>query len=459
MLEKILRFLEKYIIPKPLYKWGQPIYHSFLSCLAALYYGFPSRKMIIIGVTGTGGKSTTVNLIAKILEGAGFKVGLSSTMNFKIGEKEWINDSRMTMPGRFALQKMLKQMVISGCKYAVIETSSEGITQFRHLNINYDVAVFTNLTPEHLESHGGFGNYKKAKGKLFENLSKGRKKQLLMNGKLQEIKKVSIINLDDDSADYFLRFKAEKKIGYGIENCKLKIANCLKAENIQFSKKGSNFLVNGVKFNLKLLGAFNVYNALAAISVGLSQAVDLENISKTLEKIENLPGRMEEIACGQPFKIFVDYAHTPDSLEKVYQAILEFRPKDAKLISVLGSSGGGRDKSKRPIFGKLASQYADYVIITNEDPHDEDPQEIINQISYGLETEINRKKEVNYWQILDRREAIKKALALAQPNDIVLVTGKGCEQSMIVKKDQKIAWDDRLVIKELLELRTNNFRG
>ncbi|TSC96218.1 MAG: hypothetical protein Athens101410_148 [Parcubacteria group bacterium Athens1014_10] len=474
MLEKILRFLEKYIIPRFIFKWGQPIYHSFLSFSAGLCYGFPSRKMIVIGVTGTGGKSTVVNLIAKVLEEAGFKVGLTSTMNFKINKKEWLNKTKMTMLGRFALQKLLKEMVKAGCQYAILETSSEGIRQYRHLNIDYDIAVLTNLTPEHIESHGGFENYKKTKGKLFQNLTNYKRKQIMIKGEKTKIKKISVINLDDENADYFLRFEADEKNGYGINfqfsifpegeplapygagnfqtNLKSRKINRVRAEKISLTKNRSNFFVNGIEFNLKLLGEFNICNALAAASTCLSQGINLETIKVALEKVESFPGRMEEIKQGQNFRVFIDYAHTPDSLEKVYQMVSgkEFKNKDSKIISVFGSAGGGRDKSKRPILGELAAKYSDYIIITNEDPYDEDPLEIMGQISQGVKKDFQKKEGFNFWQILDRKEAIKKALLLAKPNDIVLITGKGSEQCIMGPKGERIPWNDYLIVKELL---------
>lgn len=395
--------------------------------------------MIVVGVTGTGGKSTVVNLIAKVLEEAGYKIGFTSGINFKIANKEWVNKTRMTMPGRFALQKLLRQMVEAGCQYAVVETTSEGIVQFRHLNIDYNIAVFTNLSREHIESHGSFENYKKAKGELFKRLNK--------------TKRISIINLDDQNADYFLQFDADKKIGYGISSRNQQISNFVKAENLELTRDGSNFFVNDLKFNLKLLGEFNVYNALAAISLGLSQNIDLNIIKKALEKVENIPGRMEIIDQGQLFKVIIDYAHTPDSLEKVYQIVNStwFKLSASKVISVLGSAGGGRDKSKRPVLGRLAAKYADYVVITNEDPYDEDPLKIINQIACEVKNDLQKKEGENFWQIADREDAIKKALLLAEPGDIVLITGKGCEQCIMSLNGKKVSWDDRLVTRELLK--------
>lgn len=445
MVKKIL----KKFIPKSLLLQ----YHKTLACLAAFWYGYPARKMIVVGVTGTQGKSTVVNLIAKILENAGFRVGATSTINFKVADKEWINAQKMTMLGRFALQKLLGQMVKAGCKYAVIETSSEGIAQYRHLGIDYDVAVFTNLSPEHIESHGSFENYKKAKGKLFKQLSKKANK--LISDK--KIKKISIVNLDDKYADYFLQFPADEHYGYSVANQELRIKNqeelkIIKAEDIQLNPQGSQFMIHDSLFKIHLLGRFNIYNALAAICVGLSQGIDLEIVKKELEKIKGIPGRMEQIDEGQDFKVFVDYAHTSQALEAIYQTIRSSQliTHDSQLIHLLGSCGGGRDKAKRPILGKIAGQNAEYVIVTNEDPYDEDPSLIIDEVAKGAE-EAGKKLEQDLFKILDRRQAIKKALDLAKADDIILITGKGSEQAICLANNKKVPWDDRKVVRELLE--------
>ena len=443
----------KEIIKKFLPKSFLLFYHKVLAYLADFFYNHPSSKLIVIGVTGTAGKSTTVNLIGKILEEAGLKVGLTTTMNFKIGEKEWINKTKMTMPGRFFMQKILKEMVKANCQYAIIETSSEGILQFRHLGIDYDIAVFTGLHPEHIEAHGSFENYKKTKGKLFEKLEK--RKEKFIDGK--RIKKVIVVNLDDENADYFLSYKADEYYGYSlnsksqisnpkkIQNLKIKI---FKAENIKLADDGSSFTVDGVDFKINLLGEFNIYNCLASIAVALSQNIDLKICQRALEKIKFLPGRME-IVVEKPFKVIVDYAHTPKELENVYQFVkFKLKNQKSKIIGVLGSAGGGRDKWKRPVLGEIASQYCDFIILTNEDPYDEDPDQILSEIKTGI---LNSQFPIsNLFEILDRREAIRKAISLAKENDIVIITGKGSEPWICVAHGKKIPWDDRKVVKEEL---------
>ena len=428
--------LIKKFIPFFLIDW----YHFSLAFLGAVIYGFPSRKVKVIGITGTNGKSTVVNLTTKILEKAGSKTASLSSIKFKIGDKEWKNTMKMTMPGRLKLQKFLRQAVNNQCQYVILEVTSEGIKQHRHKFIAFDAAVFTNLTPEHIERHGSFENYRKAKLELFK-----------------AAKNIHIINLDDDNAEYFLQFPSEKKIGYTLQERNTKsvllrsktlLRQIIKAENCQLMPDGLKFSVNNTNFNLNLLGEFNIYNSLAAICVGLSQEISLEKCKSALEETKGISGRME-IVIEKPFTVIVDYAHTPDALQKVYETLSDFQKP--KLICVLGAAGGNRDKWKRPELGKIAAKYCDEIILTNEDPYDESPMEIINQIAKGIENisinQFNQHKSAVY-RILDRREAIRNALSLAKPGDVVIITGKGCESWMCVAKGKKIAWDDREIVKQ-----------
>lgn len=437
MIKEIL----KKVIPQPVILF----YHWVLVHLATFIYGYPSNKMIVIGVTGTSAKSTVVNLIGQILEQAGFKVGLTTTFNFKIGKEEKINKHKMTMLGRFSLQKLLKQMLKAGCQYAVIETTSQGIKQYRHLGINYDVGVFTNLSKEHIESHGSFEKYRNTKQKFFQHLSKCKRKKI--NNKI--INKVSVVNLDDENREYFLKFKVDQQYGYTCEGNTLKDIKVVKAEDIRTMSDGSEFIVDNVNFKINLLGKFNVINALSAIGVALSQKIDLDICQKALIKIKQIPGRME-VVNKQPFMVIVDYAHIPDSLEKVYQTLRNLSQRrirsrrKPRLICVLGSAGGGRDKWKRPIMGQIAEKYGDEIIITNEDPYDESPEEIIDQIISG----IKNKKVI---KILDRKKAIRKAINIAREGDIVIITGKGCEPWIMGARGERILWDDRRVVRELLD--------
>ena len=399
-------------------------YHFFLSFLSFLLYRAPSQqnKMKVIGVTGTNGKSTVVEMIARILEGAGFSVAFISSIRFKIGDEEKKNELRMTMPGRFTIQRFLRQALDGGCDYAIIEVTSEGIKQHRHRFIDFDVAVFTNLAPEHIESHGSFKAYQQAKGKLF-----------------QATRGIHIINLDDEHADYFLQFSSQKKYGYTLEGKEKEGVSIVSASILPSTQeKKTSFELDDIIFHLRLLGKFNIYNALAAIGVVRSQGVNLQTSKKSLESIEGIPGRMEEVVA-EPFKVIVDYAFTPQALKKVYQNLKnDFSP--SKMICVLGACGGGRDKWKRPVLGEIASRYCQKIIITNEDPYDEDPEKIIEDVARGAKKETEK--------IIDRREAIQKALSYAQAGDVVVVTGKGSEPCICVAGGKKVPWDDRKVVRE-----------
>lgn len=427
-----MKSLIKKIIPPFFIQW----YHWSLAYLGAFLYGFPSNKLVVIGVTGTNGKSTVVNLIGKILKEAGFKVSWIATTNFCLDDKEWLNDQKMTMLGRFKAQKFLADSVRADCKYIIIETSSEGIKQFRHLGINYDIAVFTNLTPEHLESHGSFENYKEAKGKLFRHLTSKPKKKI----NSQMVDKIIIVNADDEHVGYFLSFPADKKLTFSIDHL-----SDFRATNIDLKPGGTSFNLDSLVFKTNLLGKVNVYNCLVAIAVGKTQDINYEIIKQALQKYPGMPGRFEFINKGQNFKVMVDYAPEPESVKRLYEILQLFQFN--KIIHVLGSCGGGRDKARRPVLGKLAAEKADVVIVTNEDPYDEDPQTIIDQVVAGAQ-DRGKTLNQNLFKILDRKEAIKKALSLAQEGDLVLITGKGCEQFICVARGKKIPWDDREVVRK-----------
>jgi len=406
-----VKHIVRKLFPNFLLGW----YHFCWALVGAVVFGFAGmgKKMKIIGVTGTSGKSTTTDFITRILEEvpstgsgqAGNKVASVSSIRFKVGEKEWANKYKMTMPGRFVIQQFLAQAKKAKCSFVVLEVTSEGIRQFRHKFINFDCAVFTNLSPEHIESHGGFENYRNEKLKLF-----------------RATKNIHVINADDENAKYFLDIPAKNKITFSIEDYKK-------------------------DFNLNLVGEFNIMNALAAISVAKAYGVNFEICKKALEKAKGISGRMEVVSENP--KVIVDYAHTPEQLEAVYKSLdYGFRQKDGGgLICVLGSCGGGRDKWKRPILGKIAEKYCKSVIITNEDPYDENPLSIMNEIENGFSQTRNSNSE----KILDREEAIKKAIALTKQGDVVIITGKGSEPWMCLKNGKKIPWDDRKIVKKYLK--------
>ncbi|MDO8435231.1 MAG: UDP-N-acetylmuramoyl-L-alanyl-D-glutamate--2,6-diaminopimelate ligase [bacterium] len=444
-------------------------YHKALAVFAAWVYRYPSEEMVVIGVTGTNGKSTTVNLIGQLLMAAGKQVGWATTVNFRVAEREWLNATKMTMLGRFQLQKLLREMVDAGCEYAIIETSSQGIAQWRHYGINYDVAVFMNLTPEHIESHGGFENYKAAKGELFKHLT--QKSHKTIGGKI--IQKQIVVNADDEFAKYFLGFGADKKHLFSLKESPLLVSplkergETLSARGVIVRGDGSTFSVNGKTISLPLLGLFNVQNAIAALTAVVALGVPFEKAANALVHAQPVPGRMEFINVGQRFQILIDYAPEPASMQTLLafleEAVVRYHPhdvqgggypRDTRVIHVLGSAGGGRDVSRRPVLGKLAGEFADVVIVTNEDPYDEDPQKIIDQVAQGAKDAGKNEDRGEMFRILDRREAIRKALELGEAagsDGLVLITGKGAEQAMCIKGGRKLLWDDRAIVRELLK--------
>ncbi|MDD5433555.1 MAG: UDP-N-acetylmuramoyl-L-alanyl-D-glutamate--2,6-diaminopimelate ligase [Candidatus Pacebacteria bacterium] len=421
---------------------GVGVYHYLASQIAAFYFGFPSKNLITIGIVGTKGKTSTANFIWSCLQQAGLGTAMLSTANIRLGQKEVLNQYHMTMPSPFIVQKFLKDTKREKLAVAVIETTSEGIKQFRHKGIDFDFLVFTNLSPEHLPSHGGsFEIYQKTKGKVFAGLTDYPDKHLAG----LDIKKTIIANIDDSNSQYFLSFKAERKITFGVKN-----PADYQAVNLQNSEGKISFWVNNKSYYLNVLGDFNVYNALPAIVIcELLGKISYEQIKQGLLNLKSLPGRMEVINQGQNFMVLVDYAHEPKSMELALRASRNLVKPKGKLIVLLGAEGGGRDKTKRPAMGELAGKLADMVVVSNVDPYDDDPKEIIKDIAIAC-VQAGKILNHNLFAIEDRREGIKKCLAMAGQGDVVLITGKGAEQSMIIK-DQKIPWDDREVVKEELK--------
>lgn len=449
ILEKILDFGRK-MIPKKIFKSAQPIYHYILAILGAIIYRFPAKKLIIIGVTGTKGKTTTVQLINAILEQAGYKTALASTLRYKIGEKEWRNLFKMTLRGRFFTQRFLRQAVDTGCTHAVIEISSEGVPQFRHKFLFLDVLIFTNLAPEHIESHGSYVNYLKAKLSIAKELENPKKKFMkkVWPSKARRTEdflkepfslgSVIIANIDDKEGEKFLALNIKNKIPYSLQD----------AINIKTDEKGSSFQVQKMVVHSKLPGIFNVSNMLGAIACAKFLNVSEENIKRGLENINFVRGRMEKIDNNLGIEIMVDYAHTPDSLKAVYETYSDFRK-----ICVLGNTGGGRDTWKRSEMGKIADEYCDQIILTNEDPYDEDPKKIIEDVKKGIK---NKPCEI----VMDRRGAIRSAITRAshfakasrddQNRFAVLITGKGTDPYIMEANGKKIPWDDATVVREEL---------
>jgi len=473
-LEKILRIGRK-IIPKKIFKAAQPIYHYVLAITGAVIYRFPAKKMIVIGVTGTKGKSTTTEMVNAILEADGKKTALASTIRYKIGDKEWRNLFKMTLRGRFFTQSFLRKALDAGCTHAIIEMSSEGVPQFRHKFLFPDILIFTNLAPEHIESHGSYENYVKAKLSIAKELEE--KKSFPMSKKLNT---AIIANTDDKEGEKFLALNIKNKIPYSIHD----------AINVKSDSQGSSFQIGKTIIYSKLPGTFNVYNMLGATACAKFLKIGDESIKKGLENLKFVRGRMEKVDCGQSFDVVVDYAHTPDSLRAAYESYAprltttksrvltssqeekKQNPKNYKkendsdlpkkdggyyLIGILGNTGGGRDKWKRKEMGKIADEYCDQIILTNEDPYDEDPKKIVEEMKEAI---VNKPVEI----IMDRREAIHKALQLAQiktkelaseqkENNVnkkvaVLITGKGTDPYIMEANGKKIPWDDVTVVRE-----------
>lgn len=431
----ITAYLKK-IIPESLLARVRPLYHFLLTASAAVFYGFPSRRIRVIGVTGTKGKTTVVELIHKILEEADFGVSSVSSLRFRAGRDEGVNERKMTMPGRFFVQKFLYEAVRAGHKYAIIEVTSEGIKQFRHRFINFDTAILTNVSPEHIEAHGGFEKYLRAKLDLFWRLPK---------------RGTAVINYDDPNFKRFSAATSARKIFYGKDGVDFgDKKNAVR--HLLVNKGGIEFEVGGVKVSSPLLGEFNFYNILAATTLGINEHISLEKISSAIVKVSGIKGRMEFVQ-KEPFSVVVDYAHTPDSLGKVYSLLRSYQlpATNHKLICVLGAAGGGRDKWKRPEFGKIAAEFCDEVILTNEDPYDEIPQMIIEDIERGISTSYTL-QATRFKKIIDRRKAIHEALRLAKTGDTVVITGKGAEPWIMGPGGERTPWDDRKVVKEELRI-------
>lgn len=395
------------------------LYHWKLGLLGALIYRFPSRKLIVVGVTGTKGKTTTLALLSDILERAGHKTALISSTTLKIGDKLEKNRTGNSMPGRFFLQKFLSEAVIAGCDIALIEVTSQGVVQHRHKFIFWDRAVFLNIHPEHIESHGSFENYLKAKLSFFEYVNRHRDLKEPQFFVWQE---------DDRSADFL------KTVG--------------NLPVIKFMANDADLIK--AKIPKTLAPNFMKPNISAAIAVARSLNVPTEYIKEAIENFSGVEGRMD-VVIKKPFTAIVDYAHTPDSLESVYKYLTENKNKSGKLICVLGSAGGGRDKWKRPAMGKIAAQYCDKIVLTDEDPYEENPVSIIKDVEDGFLQAPGRKLKVEgkeYWKIVDRKEAIKKAISLAKAGDIVICTGKGSEESIHIASGQKIPWSEKKAILE-----------
>jgi UDP-N-acetylmuramoyl-L-alanyl-D-glutamate--2,6-diaminopimelate ligase len=421
-MEKILRKIKK-LIPTKVFTLAQPVYHYTLALLGALIYRFPSRKIKVVAVTGTKGKTSTVEFVNAILEEAGFVTALAGTLRFKIRNESKPNMFKMTMPGRFFIQHFLRQAVNAHCDYAIIEISSEAAKQYRHKFIDLDALIFTNIAPEHIESHGSYEKYLKAKLSIAEALEKSPKRN-----------KIIAANTDDPESKFFLAINVEKKAPYSLKD----------GEPLVCHDNGVDFVCETVKVQSKLPGKFNVYNMLAATAYARALGISMDSIKAGLEKVTEIKGRAEKIPNDLGIDVLVDYAHTADSLQALYSSF----PNKRK-ICVLGSCGGGRDKWKRKEMALIAEKYCDEIILTDEDPYDDDPLEIVEDMAKFT----NRDKTKI---IMDRRAAIAESIRLAKlPQDnkkvIILITGKGTDPYIMRKNAAKEPWSDAVVAKEELD--------
>jgi len=411
-----------------------------LGALAATLAGHPSDQMAIVGVTGTDGKTTTTNLIDAVLEAGGIHCGLMSTVDFKAGDERIKNNSRFTTLEAPEVQTLLARMARAGASCAVLETTSSGLALHRVYGVSYDVAVVTNITSEHLEFHGTKEAYWRAKAMLVEAINPAATKAAAPN-----TPKACVLNADDSSYDYLRGFAHAPVLTYGIE-----APADVRAENVDLRADGTRFdvrLPDGSVFTVetRLVAGYNVSNCLAAIATGYLFGVPAERMAHALASFPGVSGRMERIEMGQPFSVVVDYAHTADSLDKVLNVL---RPlTSGRLIAVFGSAGD-RDRVKRPAMGAVAARLADFAVITDEDPREEDAASILREIATGAEA-IGAHEGEQFLCIVGRREGIGAAFARAQPGDTILLAGKGHEQSIIIGKE-KLPWDDRTVARELL---------
>lgn len=416
-----------------------------LAWLADAFYDHPSRKLGLIGITGTKGKSTTTNLVAEVFQRAGLTSGLMSTLNFRIGDQDWENETRQTTQESLENHAMLAEMARQGVRYAVVETSSHGLALHRVSGMVYDMGIVTNITSEHLEFHGTVEQYRRDKARLFEGLDPAADKGL-------GAKKAAILNRDDSSYEYLLPFCRVPILTYAIEQ-----PADIRAVDLTLSGERSRFRVvtseGEVQIDTPLIGRFNVYNCLATIAAGYTQGISLDNMAETLARLKGIPGRVERVDCGQPFTVIVDYAHTPDSLEQVFHLLRPLTP--GRIIAVFGSAGE-RDTQKRPKQGAISAQLADLTFLTDEDCREEDPQKILDEIAAGA-LEAGAEIGKNLWLIVDRRQAIAAAFDAARPGDTVLLAGKGHEHCIIVGREM-LPWDEREVARELLRERWTTAR-
>jgi UDP-N-acetylmuramoyl-L-alanyl-D-glutamate--2,6-diaminopimelate ligase len=418
------------------------LWHWLKGVTAAICYGFPGRKMVVIGVTGTNGKTTTCHMIEHILRDAGKKVAMISTVEFGIDGKIKPNKSKKTTLSPFLTQKFLKKCARKKVDYVVLEASSHALHQYRLWGIPFTISVLTNITHEHLDYHGTMEKYAKAKKILFSIVAK--------NCNRRESKKVRntphchafVLNTADRFYNEFIDIKCPEKTSYGIGE------GDLQAQNATYSKFGSKFNMRykyyGVDVELKIPGSFNVENALAASGACLNCKLTLDEIKKGLETFQGVPGRMEKIPSPKGFEIIIDFALTPDALDRLYSTLKE--TAENRLIGIIGSCGD-RDKKKRPDMGRIVAEHTDITIVTDEEPYSEDPKVIMDAVLEGAKKIKKLNKGLHL--IDDRYKAIEFAVKQAQKGDVIVVTGMGNFTTRNLNKGP-IPWDDRDVAREII---------
>lgn len=407
--------------------WVIGAYHFSMALLGAVVYGFPSRHITVIAVTGTKGKSSTAEMVNAIFEAAGHKTAVLNSIRFKVADASSPNELRMSMPGRFFIQRFLSDAVKAHCSVAIIEMTSEGARQFRHRGIALDALIFTNLAPEHIESHGSLQAYADAKFEIGRQLVRSSKRPRIM-----------VANVEDPQSGRYLTLQVEHALPFGLE------ASAPHSSD----EHGGSFTFDEAVISIHLPGDFSLRNAIAAATTARAFGISTLLIKKGLEGLARIPGRAERIEAGQDYAVVVDYAHTPDSLTALYDAY-----GAAHKICVLGSTGGGRDMWKRPVMGGIADARCETVILTDEDPYDEDPHGIVDGLARGMK----RSPLI----IMNRREAIANALSMAatlrlahSDQDVaVLITGKGTDPCICGPRGTKTPWSDARVAREELAKR------
>src|SRR3989339_605957 len=423
--------------------------HWLYAWYGAFKYGHPSREMTLVAVTGTSGKSSVIHFLRQVLMANGKKVGSLSTIEFCLGEECRLNDQKMTMLGRTKIQEYLREMKNNGCEIAIVEVTSEGFLQHRHRFIDFDMVALTNLYPEHLEAHGGLANYKKAKLGIFQAVSgtDGKNKTAVINGDSEYCRGFGRLSFANK---YYFSRGDKKSYCLGDQN-----SQTIVAREIKIDEEGLNFFIGETEFHPRLYVDHQLDNLLVVIS--LARALDLtwSEIQNGVNQVKDPPGRIEFIpeAEKRGFQVIVDYAFEPIALEALYKVVRRLQPN--RIIQVAGATGGGRDHSRRQKNGQLMGNQADLIIITDEDPYDDDPLSIMQAVAEGVE-KAGKKKNKNYFIIPDRRQAIERAIELAKTGDLVLVTGKGSEQAICVARGRKIPWDDREEVRRAIAKKYGN---